>query len=297
MSLLEQLNVKVAAQNGRAALSEAQFETLRTFIYQKTGIYFQDNKRYLLESRIGRRLSILNMPDFEAYVAHIEQSGGARELPNLINEITINETYFFRNPPQFGVLHRILLPEIAEARLQEGKRKVRVWCAAASTGDEPYSLAFLIKEHVQPRFPGVQFEIIGTDINTNVLEVARRGIYGTYAVRNIPPYYLMKYFRKEGERYHLSDEIRRMVTFKHHNLMDRAGTAMMRGVDLILCANVLIYFDTESKQQVVSTFYNNLNPGGYLLVGFSETLYGVTQALHPVRFEKTIAYKRGATHA
>ena len=297
MSLLEQLNVQVRGRADRSGLPEDVFQRLRSFIYAKTGIYFQDNKRYLLESRVGRRIAALGLPDYEAYLRHVERVSGARELPHLFNEITINETYFFRNPPQFEVLERQLLPELAEARLRDGRRRVRIWSAASSTGDEPYTLALLIKERLQPRFPGVQFEIVGTDINTDVIDVARAGIYGSYAVRNIPPAMLKRHFRQEGDRFHLSDAIKRYVTFQNLNLMDRAGMMRMRSIDVILCANVLIYFDAQSKQQVVSSLYNSLNPGGYLLVGFSETLYGVTQALQPVRFEKTIAYKRGATHA
>lgn len=291
MSLLANLDVPV--RNKRSALTDELFGRLRSFVYQKTGIYFQDNKRYLLESRIGRRLNALKLSGFPAYYEMLLKSGGGGELKDLVNAITINETYFFRNLPKFDLLEHELIPEIVARRAKEGKKSIRIWSAACSTGDEPYTLALIVKERLQRKFPGVRFEMAGTDINTDVLEKASVGIYGAYGVRNVPAAMLRKYFKEDGARFQLSPEICRMVKYHHVNLSDRVAMARMRGVDLVLCANVLIYFDMEAKQRVVSSIYNNLNPGGYLLVGFSETLYGVTQSFQPVRFDKIIAYKKG----
>lgn len=293
MSLLEQLNI--SARN-ESALSEATFEELRSFIYDKTGIYFPENKRYLLESRIGRRLSVLGLPDYETYVHALQNGTAHSELPALINSITINETFFFRQPNQYEVLEGELIPALMKQKNENGAPHIRIWSAACSSGDEPYSVALLVKERLQPRYPRATFEIVGTDINTDVLDKARSGIYTEYAVRNLPPRYT-KYFEEDGNRYVLDPEIRRMVTFERVNLVDRTAMRRMRGFDVIFCANVLIYFDDEAKQQVVSLLYNSLNTGGYLFVGFSETLYGVTQAFQPVRFAKTIAYKKGDRYA
>lgn len=288
MSLLNQLNLSV---RNRSELAEDTFVRLRTFIYDQTGIYFQDNKRYLLESRVGRRVSALGLPDFNAYYHHVQNGGMRTELPMLVNAITINETFFFRNTAQLEVLEDEILPEIVRQREVDGSRRIRLWSAACSSGDEPYTLALLIKERIQPRYPHIRFEVVGTDINTEVLDNAKQATFGQYAVRNVPPEY-SKYFRQEGDNYTLDPSVRELVSFKHLNLMDKRGMLFMRGFDVILCANVLIYFDNHSKQQVVGSLYNSLNPGGYLLVGFSETLYGVTQALQPVRFSKTIAYRK-----
>ncbi len=290
MSLLEQLSLTARA---KSELPEDTFSLLRSFIYNETGIFFQDNKRYLLESRIGRRLHALRLADFGSYYRYVQNGGKRTELPLLVNAITINETFFFRNEAQLEILESDILPEIVRQREKEGIRRIRIWSAACSSGDEPYTLGLLVKERFQHRYPGFQFEITGTDINTEVLDTARTGVFGAYAVRNIPPAYLNKYFSTEGDKYVLSPDVRRLVTFKHLNLTDRSGMATMRGYDVIFCANVLIYFDIASKQQVVTSLYNSLNRSGYLLVGFSETLYGVTQALQPVRFAKTIAYKKG----
>ena len=215
------------------------------------------------------------------------------EFKDLVNAVTINETFFFRNVPKFDLLEKELIPEIIALRAKEGKRQVRIWSAACSTGDEPYTIALLVKDRLQPRYPNVRFEIVGTDINTDVLEKARAGIYGDYAVRNVPPPVMRKHFKEDGARYRLNPEVCRMVRFHNINLSERVAMTRMRGIDIVLCANVLIYFDNQAKQRVVSSIYNNLNAGGFLLVGFSETLYGVTQSFQPVRFDKTIAYKKG----
>ncbi len=291
MSLLAKLDLPV--RNKQSELTDDMFERLRSFVYKKTGIYFQDNKRYLLESRIGRRLIALKLSGFPAYYELLLKGGMNGELKDLVNAITINETFFFRNLPKFDLLEKELIPEIVERRAGEGKKSVRIWSAACSTGDEPYTIALIVKERLQRKFPQVRFEIAGTDINTQVLEKAKAGIYGEYGVRNVPPPMMRKHFKEDGARFQLSPEIRKMVKYHHVNLSDRVGMGRMRGVDLVLCANVLIYFDTQAKQRVVSSIYNNLNPGGYLLVGFSETLYGVTQSFQPVRFDKIIAYKKG----
>ncbi len=290
MSLLTQIRIP---SNGKATMSDVLFGRLRAFIYDKTGIYFKDNKKYLLESRVGRRVEELGLKGYEAYLQHVQGGGLHRELPELVNAVTINETSFFRSPAQFDLIVGEMIPAIIK---QGNKRRVRIWSAACSTGDEPYTFAILIKEVLQKQYPRVQFEVFGTDINTDVLQSAAKGLYSARAVRTVPSAYLNRYFVKEGNRYRLDENIRRMVNFKHLNLMDARGMSALRGTDIILCANVLIYFDLASKQQVVSGFYDTLALGGYLMVGFSETLYGVTQALAPVRFGKTIAYKKGGHH-
>lgn len=288
MSLLEQLE---GSARNQSALSEHMFGMLRSFVYEHTGIYFQDNKRYLLESRIGRRLQTLGLPDFSAYFDFVRNGGFHREMPQLVNAITINETYFFRNIPQLEAIENEIIPELARGRERLASRPLRIWSAASSTGDEAYSMAMMIREKIQPRWPDLSFELVGTDINSEVIEKARTGVFGTYAVRNVPPEY-MKYFSVDAERYTLRPDIRNAVTFKCLNLMNRAGMSTMRGFDVIVCANVLIYFDGPSRQKVVESLYNSLKPGGYLMVGFSETLYGITQAFQPVRFDRTIAYRK-----
>lgn len=287
MSILD--NVVSSSAAGEAGLSQQSFDALRALIYDHTGIYFRDNKRYLLESQVGRRLKALQLSSYEEYV-HLIQNGKRRtELPALVNAVTINETYFFRHAQQYEAIADTLLPELIR---DQGRRRVHIWSAACSTGDEPYTLALLIHDKVKARFPGVQFSITGTDINTDVLDTARTGRYGDYAVRNIPEPYLRKYFRQQDDHYTLAPEVARMVRYKRLNLTDPHAIQRFHRADIILCANVLIYFDAETKQAVITNLYDRLQRGGYLFVGTSETLHGVTRALRPVRFNNTIAYHK-----
>ncbi len=273
-------------------LTDELFRTFRQFIYTRTGIFFADNKKYLLESRLSRRLSVLGMGTYESYFKALMNGQGSAEFLHLINSVTINETFYFRNEPQFAAFEGLIIPELIEKRKADGTNKIRIWSAACSTGDEPYTIALMLKEKILPSFPQMKFEIIGTDINTQALDSARRGIYKEYSIRNIPKNYLDKYFHKEEEKYILSEEIKQMVEFKQLNLFERSAMRLIRGVDVAFAANVLIYFDFNSKQTVVSSVYDSLNKGGYFFVGYSETLYGLTQAFKPVHFEKAIAYTK-----
>lgn len=273
-------------------LTDETFQLLRKFIYEQTGIFFADNKKYLLESRVGRRLSALNIDSFPKYYGALMNGMGANELSHLINSVTINETFFFRNEPQFAAMENMILPELISKRREQGTNTIRIWSAACSTGEEPYTIALILSERFRLRFPGVKFDIIATDINTQVLDIARRGIYKEYSVRNIPRPYLDKYFDRNGDQFLLREETKRMVEFRQLNLFDKNAMRIMRNFDIVFAANVLIYFDFNSKQAVVSSVYDGLNKGGYFFVGYSETLYGLTQAFRPVHFEKAIAYRK-----
>lgn len=289
MSLLANLDTPPPTR--QSGLSEEAFEELRTFIFEQTGIHFRDNKRYLLESQVGRRLKTLGVPSFDDYLQLLRNGRQPSELPQLVNAITINETFFLRHPKQYEALVQELIPQLIEHQTEI--QRIRLWSAACSTGDEPYTLAILIREHLQSRYSHVQFDIVGTDINTDVLDTARKGVYGSYAVRNVPPELLRRYFTAQDDRYALNHEIRHMVQFKHLNLTDSRAVRSMRSFDIVLCANVLIYFKDDIKRQVTSDLYKSLNPGGYLFVGTSETLHGVTRAFQPVRLNNTIAYQKG----
>lgn len=291
MSILDNVVSSSAAE--ASGLSRKTFDELRALIYEHTGIYFRDNKRYLLESQVGRRLKALDVASYEAYVELVQNGRRKSELPALVNAITINETFFFRHPQQYEAIVDDLLPALIA---QHNRRRVRIWSAACSTGDEPYTLALLLNEVKRDRFPNVRFEILGTDINTAVLATARDGTYSAYAVRNTPERYLKKYFHVQGDRYTLSRDVTKMVRFKHLNLTDTRAIRQMRTFDIILCANVLIYFDRDTKQAVISNLYDRLRRGGYLFVGTSETLHGVSRALQPVRFQNTIAYQKEDRH-
>lgn len=296
MSLLDQLNLGGAAD--KSGLSPAAFDELRRFIYERTGIYFRDNKRYLMESRLNRRLTTLGLEDFDAYLRFLQTYKARTELSELVSAITINETYFFRHADQHGLFVNEMLPTLVEERLSKGRRRVRIWSAACSSGEEPYTLALLILDQLHARYPQVTFEIIGTDIDTEIIARAKKGTYSAHSVRNVPPALLKKYFTSETDgrttTYTLTPKVRSMVSFRQLNLSDRAAMQRMSDIDTAFCANVLIYFDQPMKERVVSSLYRSLREGGYLFVGASETLYGVTQAFKPVRFAQAIAYRKEA---
>jgi len=291
MSILNNVVSSSAAE--ASGLSQQAFDKLRALIYDHTGIYFRDNKQYLLESQVGRRLKALDLTSYESYIELLQNGRRSSELPALVNAITINETSFFRHPQQYEAIVDDLLPALIA---DHDRQRVRIWSAACSTGDEPYTLALLINEAKPRRFSDVQFDILGTDINTSVLEKARAGTYGSYAVRNMPDRFLKKYFRAKGDRYTLSRDVTEMVRFEHLNLTDANAVRRMRTFDVILCANVLIYFDRDTKKAVITDLYDRLRHGGYLFVGTSETLHGVSRALQPVRFNNTIAYQKEDRH-
>jgi len=274
-----------------ASLSMQTFDRLRTLIREHTGLDFPDEKRYLLESRIKPRLMAQEVPDFETYADRLEQ-GDTCELTNLVNAVTINETAFFRHPSQFEALEDTIFPELVRRRQEERTGTMRLWSAACSAGDEAYSLAILIQEVLEPRHPRMEYEIVGTDIDTEVLEEARAGHYRKRAVRNVPPPYLRKYFDRSGETFVVEPSIRDMVEFRALNLTDARDMRQMRNFDLIMCANVLIYFNESAKEGVLRGLYRSLRPGGYLFVGGSEALGGLEVPLEPVRHDGALAYRR-----
>jgi len=274
-------------------MSDDMFRQLREFIYQQTGIYFLDNKKYLLEGRLAKRVQILNLQDFESYYQLVKfGSSRMEEMKYLYDAVTINETFFFRNEPQFEAFEKTLVPQLVASRRSEPQRKLKIWSAASSSGEEAHTLAMIYLEKLKPLHPWLDIEIIGTDISPGVLEIAKQGIYREYSIRNMPPQYLEKYFQTDGTRYHLDEKVKSLVRFQHINLFDRQRMRQMTRFDVIFCANVLIYFDAKSKIQVVSDLYDALNPGGYLFIGYAESLHGISSAFKLINLPKTVAYKK-----
>ncbi len=274
-------------------ISQKSFDEWRGFIYTLCGIYFQDNKKYLLESRLMKRMNYLNISSYEDYFNYVRFNPARNtELKYLYEVITINETFFFRNQPQLDALISTMLPPIIEEKRKQGKNKIKIWSAASSSGEEAYSISIIINEFIKPKYPDIEFEIIGTDISQAMIDTAKKGIYREYSIRNTPPYYLKKYFSSDGTTFSVIDNIKKGVSFRILNLYDDLSMKGMINFDIIFCANVLIYFDLKSKIKVISHLYNSLYKGGYLFIGYSETLHGVSKAFKLVSFPKTIGYKK-----
>jgi len=275
-------------------MSQQVFEQWRSYIYDLCGIYFQDNKKYLLESRLDKRVTFLKLNGYEDYLNYVKtNSQRTDELKYLYEAITINETFFFRNQPQLDALVQAIIPEIVNTRAKGQRYKLRIWSAASSTGEEAYSIAMMFEELVKPKYPFLDLEVIGTDINFQVVETAKKGVYREYSIRNTPPFYLKKYFKTIGPNtYEVDPKIRNYCTFKMMNLLDDASMRQMTNFDVVYCCNVLIYFDTKAKIKVVSHLYNSLQKPGYLFIGYSETLHGISKAFKLISYPKTIGYKK-----
>ncbi|WP_103020206.1 CheR family methyltransferase [Salinibacter altiplanensis] len=272
-------------------LSVRTFERLRTLIQKRTGLDFPDEKRYLLESRVKPRLRAQGVSSFEAYADRLE-TDNTGEIANLVNAVTINETAFFRHPSQFEALEESIFPELVRRHQQHRTGPLRLWSAACSAGDEAYSLAILIREALEPRHPRLEYEIVGTDIDTEALDEARVGHYRKRSVRNVSSAYLRDYFDQSGDTFVVKPSIRDMVEFRPLNLTDARDMRKMRNFDLIMCANVLIYFNKESKREVLQGLYRSLRPGGYLFVGGSEALGELEVPLEAARYDGALAYQR-----
>jgi len=274
------------------AISDKDFEQLRDFIYNICGMYFHTSKKYFLESRLSRRMEATACKTHADYYQFLKSPRGTEELKFLMDEITTNETYFFRNIPQLNALETKLLPEIVEIKNKMGFRKLRIWSAASSSGEEAYTLAMILQEKRTTLLKDWIIEIVGTDINETVVAQAKQGVYNAYSVRNIPEQYKRKYIKEDSGKFILSPEVKKFVTFNKLNLYDDNKMIFMKTFDIIFCANVLIYFDTASKSKVVQHFYNNLQPYGYFFVGQAESLHGVNDKFKTVHFPGGFAYKK-----
>jgi len=252
---------------------DAPLGALARELYRRCGLVFEGGQRHLFRKRIERRASELGYPRLEAYTADLGGKLGEAEYERLIEILTVNETFFFREEEHFRALLEVFWPRWGKA----GETSIRVWSAACSTGCEPYTLGILLRDRglLGPGRAGV--EILGTDLNQRVLEDARKGLYGEFALRNTQPYYRERYFRKEGHLYRLDPAVQSLASFRRFNLL-RPEQLPRGNFHVILCRNVLIYFDLEAKRRAVATLVQALAPGGVLLVGRSESLFNVPEA-------------------
>jgi chemotaxis protein methyltransferase CheR len=267
---------------------------IRDLIYTISGIYHSQEKLYLLTSRCARRMSALGAATPSEYLEHLTVRGNrAAELRLLLNEITIGETYMFRHPAQLEALRNVVLPQILEVKNFIGLKRLRFWCAGCSTGEEPHTLAMLLLEEKAKLLAGWTFDILATDLNDNSLEAARAGIYGEYALRNTNATLRRKYFNDVGDKkLQANDLLKAQIRFDRLNLSDDSKMVFQKGIDIVFCCNVLIYFDLTSKRRVVQHFFSNLLPGGYLFLGHAESLYQVDDSFRLVHFPGTTGYRK-----
>jgi chemotaxis protein methyltransferase CheR len=285
-------SAKTSTKLDQQDLKDPAYLKIRDVIYQVSGIYQPEEKLYLLASRCARRMSALNINRPAEYLEHLTTRGNREEeLRLFLNEITIGETYMFRSPPQLEAMKNIILPQITRAKVSTGSRRLHVWSAGCSTGEEPYTLAMFLQEQTASLLSGWTFDILATDLNENSLNAAKAGVYGEYSLRSTSEALRKKYFKPHDEkRLEANEQLKSVIRFDRVNLNDDRRMNFMKGMDLIFCCNVLIYFDLASKRKVMQHFYSNLLPGGYLFLGHAESLYQVDDRFHLVHFPKTIGY-------
>lgn len=270
-------------------ISEEDFERFREFFYRKTGIHFDRSKRYFVDKRLIERVIKTGHDSFRSYFSFLRFQASGEEFQVLVNLMTVNETYFFREAYQFDCLVRDILPEILQRHRRQ--QAIRIWVIPSSTGEEAYSIAMYLLEH-WPQISEWDVEIISSDIDTAVLDSARAGLFSARSVAQLPASYLQKYFRQSGDGYQICDALREGVAFSRVNLSDRDDTRAYRDFDVIFCRNLLIYFDDVSRKAAAETFYDALNPGGFVLLGHSESMSRISSLYRVRKFPEAIVYQK-----
>lgn len=276
-----------------ASISEEDFQKFREFFYRKTGISFEPSKRYFVDKRLVERIEATGSPHFRSYFSLLRFEASGEELQQLTNLMTVNETYFLREEYQFQCLVDSVLPEIT--RRKAPGDTIRIWCIPSSSGEEPYSIAMVLLES----WPGIKdwdVEIISSDIDTQILHKARVGRYSPRSIQHVPVPWLRKYFTRTGTKgqddYQICDTLRDAVEFTRVNLSEPADTRAYRNFDVIFCRNLLIYFDDVSRKAAAETFYDALNPGGYICLGHSESMSRMSSLYKVRKFPQAIVYQK-----
>lgn len=274
-------------KGSKPLLDDDLFRRFCGIIHDETGLSFGESSRFFLEKRIETRMAARQAPSALDYLhLLLYDSDRDKEWDALITVVTTNETYFMREERQLRCFQRDILPPLAEAA---ATRRVRIWSAGCSSGEEAYTIAILLRE--VPGFPASGVEIVATDINTRVLARAKEGVYGENSFRGVDASFRRRWFEEVSPgRYRIQESLRQQVSFSRFNLFDAARYSFLSPFDVIFCRNVIIYFDLEAKVRVVERFHDKLRPGGYLLLGHSESLISITDKFKLVHLAHDLVY-------
>jgi chemotaxis protein methyltransferase CheR len=271
-------------------ISSEDFQKFREFFYRKTGILFEDSKRYFVDKRLIERIEATGYANFRSYFTFMRFQVSGEEIQTLTNIMTVNETYFFREEYQFKCLVDSLLPEVVKTKAPGST--IRIWSIPSSSGEEPYSIALYLTEY-WPDIERWDVELISSDIDTSILKKARQGLYSARSVQHLPSKLLQRHFKRlPGDEYQISDDFRQAVEFTRVNLNEPADTRPYRGFDVIFCRNLLIYFDDLSRRQAAEVFFDALNPGGFICLGHSESMSRITSVFKVRKFPDAIVYQK-----
>ncbi|MCL2704844.1 MAG: protein-glutamate O-methyltransferase CheR [Spirochaetaceae bacterium] len=258
------------------SITDTDFEKMKSLIYEKSGIHFSEINRPILESRLKERLKIANLETVEAYYKLI--TSNEEEMKILLDSVTTNLTRFFRNQGHMDAFERYIIPELVAFKKKKGNSTIKIWSAGCSTGEEPYTLAMIIAEILPKEFTA---SIIASDLSLKSLMTAKTGFYPESRMTGIPENYLSKYFEKTKDGYQVAEKLQKMIRFDYHNLKFDSG---LKDLDIVFCRNVIIYFDEAAQENVISKFWNSLSNHAYLIIGHSESLFGMKTQF---QFQKT----------
>lgn len=264
-------------------LSQDEFERFRTLIYDASGIHFSESNRSILESRLR---DILRKHDLTISAYYALLRSNPEELKLLLDSVTTNLTRFFRNTSHFQSFEYHVIPDLLKRKRSAGDTTFRLWSAGCSTGEEPYSFAMVVKELLPP---GMKAEIIASDISLKSLMAGKEAFYPEARMNGVPEKYLARYFERKADGYLIKDEIRQMVRFDYHNLKFDSG---LRNLDVVVCRNVIIYFDEPAQQAVIQRFWDTMNDYAYLFIGHSESLFGMKTRFEFVKTDWASVYRK-----
>ena len=271
-----------------AAGSDQAFAYLRKVIYDASAIVLEQDKRYLLEARLGPMLVREQIPTYDALVARLQGPNAAPLRQKVVESLTTHETSFFRDLHPFEILRKNVIPQLLMQ--QAASKRLNIWCAAASTGQEPYSIAFIVKE-CGLQLGGWNVQMLATDLSVDILNRARAGVFSQLEVnRGLPVPLLIKFFEKNGLEWRVKEDIRRMIEFRQLNLVEAWPT--LPTMDLVFLRNVLIYFDVPTKRRIFEKLAQVVRPGGFLFLGSVETTLNLTSSFQQVAFGKSTCYQR-----
>jgi chemotaxis protein methyltransferase CheR len=270
-------------------LTEEDFYKFQEYFYRKTGIQFEPTKRYFVDKRLIERIAATQSGNFRSYFMLLRFDNTGRELQALVNLMTVNETYFFREDYQFDCMVRSMLKEVVKRKTDNSP--IRIWSIPSSSGEEAYTIAMYLLEY-WPFINQWDVEIISSDIDTKILEQARRGFYSQRSVQHVPKPLLDKYFKQQGDSFQICDSLREAVEFTHVNLMEPADVRNYRNIDLIFCRNLLIYFDDVSRRKAAEAMFEALVPGGFVCLGHSESMSRISSLFRARKFPETIVYQK-----
>ncbi len=296
----------MATPSIQVQITDAEYKLLQTLVYQECGMYFDERRAHFLQDRLQRRLKVCGLDTFYSYYRLLTSCQGRQELSALVENLTVNETSFFRNKPQLDLFQKKILEDLLHHKQERRDWTLRLWSAGCSTGQEPYTIAMMVCDALAYYYlrnplpfempspkplipPPWKVEILASDINYTVLRAAQEAIYSENQMEAVEYPYRLRYFDKNAAGYAIKAPLKELVHFDFHNLKTEF---LPQRNDIIFCRNVMIYFDEAEQKRLIEKFHRCLNPEGYLFIGHAESLFGLSDQYHMIHDNNGTAYQR-----